>query len=174
MMLDADSRFARCLAFVLKKEGPFSNDPQDPGGATNHGVTIHTLSLWRKHPATIDDVRNLSLAEATEIYRTSYWHPGDKLPAGVDLLYFNAAVNCGQGHASHFLQEACGATSDGVIGPATMAKVAGYNPQFLVSNFCTAQMAYYRRCHGWAHDGHGWTNRTNEVQKLALSMAAGA
>ena len=28
---------------IVAREGGFVNDPDDPGGATNHGVTIHTL-----------------------------------------------------------------------------------------------------------------------------------
>ena len=28
---------------IVRREGGFVSDPDDPGGATNHGVTIHTM-----------------------------------------------------------------------------------------------------------------------------------
>ena len=173
-MVDANDRFARCLAFVLKAERGFVNDPQDPGGATNLGITIGTLSAYRKQPVTVADVRNLTVAEATLIYRNEFWGPGDKLPAGVDLMYFNAAVNCGPGHAAKFLQHACGAAVDGDIGPGTLAKVAAMNVPILIANFATAQKGYYMALHGWDHDGTGWTNRLTAAKVLATSWVEAA
>jgi len=92
-----ESNFQRCLDFVFAREGGYVDDPRDPGGATNLGITISTLTAWRGRRATRSDVRNLARAEAARIYRLWYWHSawcGD-LPAGVDLLVFDAAVNMG-------------------------------------------------------------------------------
>ena len=170
-MLDADARFARCLAFVLKAEAGFVNDPGDPGGPTNMGITQKTLSAWLKRPASINEVKNLSPATASAIYRAEFWGAGDQLPAGVDLMYFNAAVNCGPGHAARFLQEGCGVTVDGVVGPNTLRKVASSNAAILIANFATAQKAYYMGLHGWDHDGTGWTNRLTAARTLSTAWA---
>ena len=32
-------------AEIVAREGGFVDDPDDPGGATNHGVTIHSLRI---------------------------------------------------------------------------------------------------------------------------------
>ncbi len=31
---------------IVAREGGYVNDPDDPGGATNFGVTIHTMRRW--------------------------------------------------------------------------------------------------------------------------------
>ena len=58
---------------ILDREGGFVNDPDDPGGATNFGVTVHTmrrLGLDLDGDGDVDaaDVRRLSKAEAREIF----------------------------------------------------------------------------------------------------------
>jgi lysozyme family protein len=58
---------------IVRREGGFVNDPQDPGGATNHGVTIHTmrrlgLDLNKDGAITSADVRRLTGAQAVEIF----------------------------------------------------------------------------------------------------------
>ena len=58
---------------IVRREGGFVNDPQDPGGATNHGVTIHTmrrlgLDLNKDGAITSADVRRLTGSQAVEIF----------------------------------------------------------------------------------------------------------
>jgi hypothetical protein len=62
------------------REGGFVNDPDDPGGATNHGVTIHTLrrlgiDVNRDSRIDVADVRALTRAQAVEIYLEHYFKP---------------------------------------------------------------------------------------------------
>ena len=56
--------FDTAVAFTLREEGGFTDDPRDPGGATNLGITLATLTHWRGRPATADDVRQLTVVEA--------------------------------------------------------------------------------------------------------------
>ena len=79
--------FAACLPIILASEGGFVDDPQDPGGATNLGITLTTLSGWRGRPTTVADVRALTQWDVAPIYQADYWnaaHCGD-CPAGVDM-----------------------------------------------------------------------------------------
>lgn len=83
------SDFARCIEFVLAEEGGTVNDPHDPGGLTKYGIS------QRSYPDV--DILRLTLDDATAIYRRDYWDKirGDELPAGIDLLVFDSAVNQG-------------------------------------------------------------------------------
>lgn len=81
-----DDLFPRCVEFVLREEGGYSNDPQDKGGETNYGI------CKRDHPDL--DIKNLTKEQAIEIYRAEYWEPSGA-PAHewpLCLAVFDAAV----------------------------------------------------------------------------------
>ena len=111
----ARSNVSAALTHVLAQEGGYVDHPADPGGATNKGITIQTLAQWRGHAVTKDDVRNLSIKEAGEMYHARYWQAvhADDLPAGLDLAMFDYAVNSGPARAIKTLQQALGLTPDG-------------------------------------------------------------
>ena len=70
----ADTDWDASLAFVFSVEGGYTDDPMDPGGATNLGITLDELSVWRHTAVTKADVQNLQRDEAGAIYRTNYWN----------------------------------------------------------------------------------------------------
>ena len=106
----AAANFERALPLVLKHEGGYVDHPNDPGGATNLGVTIGTLSSWLGRPATKAEVKALTRATVAPIYRKNYWAAirGDELPAGLDYAVFDFAVNSGPKRAAMALQRAVG------------------------------------------------------------------
>ena len=75
------SNFDACLALVLKYEGGYVDHPRDPGGPTNMGITIATLSHELGHAATREDVRQMTRETAAAIYRKKFWNlvGGDEL-----------------------------------------------------------------------------------------------
>jgi hypothetical protein len=92
--------FDTCLAFTLKEEGGYSDDPADPGGATNMGITLATYRQWSDNPSLgALQVQDLSERTARAIYRSLYWNPlrADALPAGVDLSVFDMGSTPGYG-----------------------------------------------------------------------------
>ena len=111
------SSFDDAVVVILRHEGGYVNDPNDPGGETNFGI------CKRSYPN--EDIRNLTEARAKEIYRRDYWDKCkcDQLPEAVRLLVFDAAVNQGVGAAVKMLQKAVSTMEDGIIGPNTLAKV---------------------------------------------------
>lgn len=123
----AESRFERCLAEVLAREGGYVDNPADPGGATNMGITHKTLARWRRVSPWWDlpksAVRALEREEAACIYRALYWDicRGDALPAGIDLATFDFAVNSGPERALRTLQAVLGVAVDAIVGPETLA-----------------------------------------------------
>lgn len=116
--------FDYCMKIVFAHEGGEVDDPRDPGGHTNMGITQATLNRARKTlqglPASVSD---LTRHDCTRIYEALYWRPvrGDELPLPLALLTFDACVNQGEGDAKRFLQQAVGVKVDGAIGPKTLA-----------------------------------------------------
>ena len=116
---------------IVAREGGFVNDPDDPGGATNHGVTIHTLrrlgiDVNRDTRIDVADVKALTRAQAVEIYLEHYYtRPGiAALPEVLQASVFDMYVNAG-GNSVKLLQRlltdmgfAC--DPDGAIGPHTV------------------------------------------------------
>jgi len=151
----AAENFARCLAFVLQWEGGFVNDPRDPGGATNMGVTRATLSRWRGRPVSVAEVQRLTRDEATKIYRARYWAPisGDALPVGVDLIALDIAVNMGVSRALTWLHQ----TGDVPAGQRDDA-------------LATKRVAFWRGLQTWAVYGRGWSRRGAACLALANQM----
>ncbi len=124
--------------FILTAEGGYVDHPNDPGGATNYGITTATLKQARKTiPNLPEHVRDLTAEQALKIYETFYWKSAgcDKLPSPVDLLVFDGAVNCGVRRGVKFLQEALNVinegkallATDGIIGKKTLAAVAEHS-----------------------------------------------
>lgn len=116
---------------IIRREGGYVNDPDDPGGATNHGVTIHTmrrLGLDLNGDGEIDpaDVRRLSQEQAIEIFIQHYFDRPRiaDLPRVLHATVFDMYVNAGS-NAVRILQRLLrdmgyDLSLDGVIGPQTI------------------------------------------------------
>jgi len=91
--------FEQAVAFVLAREGGYSLDADDPGGETNFGISK------RAHPNL--DIQNLTVAQATAIYRIEYWDAAKcgQLTPGMALVVFDSAVNCGVSRALNWLTQ---------------------------------------------------------------------
>jgi lysozyme family protein len=114
---------------VLAKEGGFVDHPFDKGGPTNFGITQATLSKFLERAATVDEVKQLDVQTARDIYELRYYRTPriDKLPELIQSFVFDCAVNHGPRRAIKFVQEVCNdagfgpLTADGLMGPKTKA-----------------------------------------------------
>lgn len=144
---------------IVAREGGFVNDPDDPGGATKYGVTIHTmrrlgLDLDGDGAVGVADVRALSRAQAEEIFVQHYFHrPGiARLPQALQASVFDMYVNAG-GNAVKILQRLLRQMGqdigvDGVIGPRTAAAAhaaARAAPAHIADAYGIARRNYYFR-----------------------------
>ncbi len=175
----APAGFDVALAHVLRMEGGFSDDPYDPGGPTNRGIT---LRVYASHKGTTLDATNReqlkselkSIPDATvrSIYLTRYWRPAgcEQMPAGIALMHFDAAVNHGVGTAIRSLQQALGVAADGVIGPLTRRALATSSPTSIIEKYAAIREARYRRLHHFWRFGRGWLNRVAATRKEALRV----
>lgn len=144
---------------IVAREGGFVDDPDDPGGATNFGVTIHTMrrlgmDLTGDGYISVKDVRALSRAQAVDIFVREYFEgPGiAQLPEVLHDTVFDMQVNAGS-NAVKILQRLLrdmgfSVSVDGVIGPVTISaarEAAGTDPEALRDAYGIARRNYYLR-----------------------------
>ena len=167
--------FSPSLSHVLRSEGGYVNDGQDPGGATNCGITQAVYDAWRAaHGQPTRDVRAIDPNEIEAIYRQNYWDAvrGDDLPAGVDYCAFDAAVNSGVHRAAVWLQRAAQVVDDGYMGPVTLAAVHSADPRRIINAICSQRLAFLETLPTWPHFGRGWSVRVAGLEQDARGMAA--
>lgn len=173
----AAENFDRALQLVLASEGGYVDDPRDPGGPTNRGVTQGVYDAWRRLKGLPPrGVRYAAPREISDIYRRQYWAAvrGDDLPAGVDYAVFDEAVNSGPVRAIRDLQAALGVTADGHLGIVTLGAATRAGAAAVVQRLCDRRLSLLRRLRGWSVFGRGWANRVADVRANALKLAAGA
>jgi len=142
---------------ILAREGGFVNDPSDPGGATNFGVTIHTmrrlgLDLDGDGDVTEADVRVLTRDQARRIFIDHYFTAPriGWLPEPLHPSVFDMNVNAGR-WSVRLLQRLCtrmgfATDDDGQIGPVTRARAAAAfaaAPGHLVDAYGIQRRNYY-------------------------------
>jgi len=152
-----DPRFEACLPLILKEEGGNNDDPQDHGGRTSRGITQREYSVWRvKHALPERDVWLATDAEVRQIYFEEYWLlRGPRLHPGVDLVFFNFAVNAGHGEAHKLLLRSIGGSDADTV-----------------NRMCNAGEVFYRGLAQFPRYGRGWTARTERIRATALKMVA--
>lgn len=173
------TRLEAIMDGVLEREGGFVDNPADPGGATNFGITARTLGQWRgfKRNATVDEVKALKAEEALQIYRDRYVvEPGFGNFSDRPLLQetlVDVAVNSGPSKAIKLLQRALEIPDDGILGPLTVNAARAQPEQRIAVRVCTERLRFLGRLISKNLDDHdqdgipdntefasGWLNRT--------------
>jgi lysozyme family protein len=182
---------------IVAREGGFVNDPDDPGGATNFGVTIHTmrrlgLDLTGDGKIDADDVRALKRDQAIDIFIEHYWRKPriDALPEALQASVFDMYVNAGA-NAVRVLQRLLVEMGydidvDGAIGPQTIraAQAAALAaPDHIADAYGIARRDYYyaiadarpaSRKYARRRDGGkgGWIARAEEFISARYRLSA--
>lgn len=148
--------FDQAFERLLGHEGGYVNDPRDPGGETNWGVT----RVVARANGYTGPMRDLPVSVAKDIYRKTYWNAvrADELPEPVRYDVFDAAVNHGVSQAAKWLQRAVGTTPDGVIGAATVGAARAAGPH-LPAHFNGQRLQFYTDLNTWPTFGKGWARR---------------
>lgn len=157
---------------MLHHEGGFVNHPDDPGGATNLGVTKRVYQEYLGRHVSMSEMKALTVEDVEPLYRQRYWDACkcDDLPGGVDWAVFDWAVNGGTGRAAKHLQEAIGVKVDGAIGPMTLGAATKADPAKTVQDIHDIRQAYYESRSHWDKFGKGWTRRNKETLEAAKKM----
>lgn len=166
------NNFGNALARILVYEGGKVDDPKDPGGRTNKGITQRTFNAWlRSKGSGARDVYTITDTEVAAIYEHEYWArvTGDELPAGLDLVMFDAAVNSGVGQSAKWLQSALKIDADGIIGAHTLDAIHAHTDiEGLIEDCCAHRLATLMMLSTWGRFGKGWHARIANVQKIAI------
>lgn len=142
---------------IVGREGGYVNDPNDPGGATKYGVTIHTmrrLGLDLDNDGDVDkfDVRKLTKEHAVKIFVQHYFYKPkiDRLPKGIQASVFDMYVNSGSNAVKilqNLLQEfGEDIVVDGILGVITLRishKTWGMAPRHFCDAYGIARRNYY-------------------------------
>lgn len=161
------SEFEPALDVVLRHEGGYADNPNDPGGATNFGVSLRFLKGigdedkdgWLvgdlDHDGDVDgdDIRAMTRGDAAAIYRRQFWerYGYDKIRSqAVAEKVFDLSVNTGPGRAHRILQEALGRSGrrvkvDGQLGPRTREAVNSVDGRQLLADIRLEQLSFYRQ-----------------------------
>lgn len=161
---------------LFMHEGGYTNDPRDPGGPTNFGITLKDYRLYINPRGQAEDVRNMTVAQARAIYKSKYWDAMrcDSLPAGVDYVMFDYGVNSGIGRAGKVLRRLLGLPDNtGVVTDAVIAATLKRDPAELVRAIDAERLAFLKHLKTWPVFGKGWGRRVAEVDAYALKLAAG-
>lgn len=131
--------FQQALDQLLKSEGGYVNDPNDPGGETNLGISK------RAYPDL--DIASLTPESVAPIYKRDYWDKidGDLLTSPLNYIAFDCAVNQGVSAAKSIL--------------ATTV---------VPTRFVQTRLDRYRQSKHWGTFGAGWASRLVDVLCFAM------
>tara|TARA_R110000868_G_scaffold57746_2_gene178314 strand:- start:49 stop:519 length:471 start_codon:yes stop_codon:yes gene_type:complete len=141
---------------LIGHEGGYGWDPRDPGGETKYGISK------RGYPD--EDIKNLTLDRAKEIYKRDYWDALklDALPGNLRFMLFDAGVNSGIGTATKWLQRCLGVKDDGILGPTTLATANAANVYRLAARFNGMRLQALTNLPTFNTFGRGWARRIAE------------
>jgi lysozyme family protein len=174
------AEFRYDLKCVLVYEGGKVDDPRDPGGRTNQGVTQRVYNAYRRRKGVVvRDVYLMEEGERDEIYKVQYWDriKGDELPDGVAFVIFDAAVNSGVAQAARWAQKAApgypDSKVDGDFGAQTVVAIQQVNDvDAFIRKYCALRLGTLKRLKTWKTYGDGWSARLANVQKTGLALSA--
>jgi len=168
------SNFDRAFDFVVGAEGGFGDDPHDRGNWTSGIIGEGELRGTKYGISAMSypnrDIKNLTIADAKQIYQGDYWHPMrcDYVSYPKGLVLFDCAVNQGRKRAARFAQQTVGTTVDGIMGNHTVSAMMLMMDKLFVDTFLSLREEHYRSLSTFDRYGKGWLKRLEHVRKEAL------
>lgn len=178
------SQYEPALQYVLARESGLEEQASDPGGITNHGISLRFLKSipverLRMYSIPIyvsaDTIRDLTIDQARALYQGEFWNhaPFNEISSQDVCNYlFDACVNMGIAPGVKCLQRALWAArsnravvvDDGILGPNTLKQVNWTDNVLLLSCMRSERGGEYRliaQTHPQENnDLEGWLNRS--------------
>lgn len=160
----SETVFKTALDLVLANEGGYVNDPHDPGGETNYGIS--------KRAYQNVDIKNMTREQASEIYRFDYWLrcKCDVLPDALSVAVMDYAVNSGIRKAIKDLQAVLGVKVDGIIGNQTIGAANRMPQRKVLTDYLDKRLNYLMSLKSWSRYGNGWGKRVKRVRELCEEL----
>lgn len=137
---------------TVGEEGGYVNNPRDPGGETQWGISK------REYPNV--DIAALTRDDAKAIYQRDFWDKcGVSLDDAVMFQVFDASVNHGIGNAIRMLQTAVGSAPDGHWGPVSQSHYANQTLCNTLMLFLAARLEFMTNLLRFDSFGRGWSRR---------------
>ena len=148
-MVNFDLAFDR----LMGHEGGYVNDPKDPGGETNWGISK------RSYPD--EDIPNLTRERAKEIWARDFWYrvSADTLPDGVAFQLSDFAYNSGADTAIRYYQRALGVADDGYWGPVSQGAANAMSESDQILRLNAERLDFMTRLKHWPDFSRGWARR---------------
>lgn len=145
--------FDQAFDRLISNEGGYVNNPADPGGETQWGISK------RSYPDL--DIKSLTRDQAKLIYKRDFWDRGsmDQFDGALAFQVFDFAVNSGIETAIRKLQRAAGVADDGHIGPISLAAINAGTPAAMIMLFVAERLDFWRKLTTWSTFGAGWAGR---------------
>ena len=172
----------QCYARARVHEGGFVNNPNDPGGATNMGITIAVARQfgakyhWVANP-TVHDMRCMPDWFAEDVLKAEFWDAlaCEELPAGVDDSLFDYGLNSGIGRAGKVMRRAVGLSDDTWrITTAVLQEVSKRDPVALIKAINDERLHFVRGLRTYENFGRNWSLRIREVRSFSQQLASAA
>ncbi len=137
LIFEYEDIFNLAHAHVAKVEGKLVDHKNDPGGITNHGISLSFLEDYAKtkngrivlnklkiYTVSRNSIIKMTGEQAKNIMYNAFWLATEiaKLPPLLAIIAYDFAVNSGSYYASRLIQRAIGAKVDGIIGNETITK----------------------------------------------------
>lgn len=160
--------FEKSFEMLIGHEGLYSDNRKDPGnwtgGKEGAGLLKGTKYGIAANTYPNEDIKNLTLARAKELYKRDYWDKAkiDTLPDAIRFDVFDAAVNSGVSRAVMFLQQAAGLSGkevDGIFGGDTAKALAKCDPQYLDKRISGFRLKFMAELKVWPIFSKGWALR---------------
>jgi len=147
---------------LMGHEGGYVNDPSDPGGETNWGISK------RSYPN--EDIKAMTKERAKMIFRRDFWNrvQADKLPDGVAWQMSDFAYHSGIGTAIRYFQRALGVADDGWWGRVSQAAADAASESDMIMGVLAERLDFMTRLSNWPDHGKGWARR------IAMNLRYGA
>ena len=177
------AKYNKAIQIILSKEGGYQKHPSDRGNynskgilvGTKYGISAKTLERWKGYPVRENDIKNLSLVEAQEIYHVYYWTPirGNAIQdQDTAEIILDHAVNAGTGGAAKMVQRVLNSfgaklSVDGKIGSQTLHVLNITDQQRFFDAFKKERLKFYQSISTGnnAVFSTGWIKRVMSFEK---------
>lgn len=143
--------FEEAFDRLLGHEGGYVNDPTDPGGETNWGISKRAFPYL--------DIKSLSRDDAKRIYEKYYWTPLADAHAAIKFQVFDFAVNSGIQTAIRKLQQAIKVADDGHFGPRSLEALKAMDHNDVLMRVNGLRLRFMTDLKNWPNASKGWARR---------------